>query len=188
VIDRASESAAPIDFESLRGGRLEAIAAIWRRERRQLAARFGGVSMEPTIAPSAEVLLQCGVHPGPGEIAAFTVANRILVHRVMARSPAGTWLLTRGDANAIPDPPISDIALIGTVVRVRHGDQFVEPPGPPTSRGRRVTLALCLLGLRANPRVGRHLIQLLWFLRRWFVLAPRAVIRRVRAISSRRGS
>jgi hypothetical protein len=182
------ESAALGEAEGLSGIQLEAIATIWKRERRELAARFGGSSMEPTIPPGAEVLLQCGVLPAPGEIAAFILGDRIMVHRVVTRSPVrGPWLLTRGDASAIPDPPIAETAVIGTVVRVRRGDRFVKPASPPTSFGRRLALTLCLLGLRVRRPAGERLIELLWVLRRWLVLAPRAAAGQIRSALARHG-
>jgi hypothetical protein len=186
-VQPASESTARIEVDNLTGGRLDAIATLWKREGRELTVRFGGSSMVPTIGPGAEVLLRCGVCPAPGEIAAFTLGDRVIVHRVMARSSAGTWVLTRGDASTIPDPPIPETAVIGTVVRVRQGDRFVEPSPAPASHGRRLALALCLLGLRTTPRVGQRLIALLWFLRRCLVLAPRAAARRVWSALRRRG-
>ena len=175
-----SGGAAFPEIEGLTSARLEAIAAIWKREARQLTARFGGSSMEPTIPSGGEVVLRCGGSPEPGDIAAFIDRGRILVHRVVARSPSRGWLLTRGDASAIPDPPIREAATIGTVVRVRLGDLWVEPPPPPATVLRCLALALCLVGFRAPAPVARRLIGLLWILRRWFVLAPRALARSAR--------
>lgn len=180
-VEPTSPSGTRVEVEGLTGARLQAIAAIWRRDRRQLTVRFGGSSMEPTIPAGAEVLLLCGVFPALGEIAAVTFGDRIMVHRVVARPPSGAWILTRGDASAIPDPPIPEASVIGTVVRVRRDDRFVDPPPPPTSFGRRLALALCLLGLRARRPLGPHFIRPLWFLRRWTVLAPRALARSVRS-------
>lgn len=180
-VEPPSPSATRVEVEGLTGARLEAIATIWKRERRQLTIRFGGSSMEPTIPAGAEVLLLCGASPAPGDIAAFTFGDRIMVHRVMARPPARGWILTRGDASAIPDPPIPEAAVIGTVARVRRGDRFVEPPPPPASFGRRLALALCVLGLGTKRPLGPRFIGPLWFLRRWVVLAPRALARSIRS-------
>jgi Peptidase S24-like len=179
-VAQASEYTGRVEDDSLTG-QLEAVAALWKREKRELRVRFGGASMMPTIAPGSEVLLRCGLGPAPGEIAAFMLGNRLIVHRVIARSPAGTWVLTRGDASAIPDPPIRETAVIGTVVRVWHGDRFVAPLPPPASPGRRLALSVSLLGLGVTPLVGRRVIALLWFLRRWLVLAPRATARRIQS-------
>src|SRR5262245_43192057 len=100
--------------------------------------------MEPTIPPGAEVLLQCGALPNPEDIAVFTFGNRVMVHRVVARSPTRDWVLTRGDASAIPDPPLRESALIGTVVRVWRDGRSREPGAAPSSLGRRLALAICL--------------------------------------------
>ena len=178
-LERNRESATLIETGDLTGDRLEAIAAIWKRERRQLTARFGGASMEPTIPAGSELLLQCGVVPEPGGVAVFIFGGRLVVHRVLARSPSGSWLLTRGDASSIPDPPITESAVIGTIAHLRLDDRLSELDEPLPSPAQRLLLAGCLSGMRASPAVGARIIGLLWFLRRWLVLAPRAVAQRV---------
>ena len=185
-LEQDRKSAALIEDGELSGDRLEAVAAIWKRERRQLTARFGGASMEPTIPAGSELWLQCGAVPEPGGIAAFTVGGRLIVHRVLAQSPNRTWLLTRGDASAIPDPPIAQTAVIGTVTLVQRGDRLTQPAAPPASLRQRLVLAGCLLGMRASPATGARVIHLLWFLRRWLVLAPRAVAGRLGRVLARR--
>lgn len=177
-----------VEVDGLTGARLEAIAAIWKRERRQLVARFSGSSMEPTIPAGAEVLLQCGVVPAVGEIALVIFGDHIVVHRVIARpSTPGAWVLTRGDASALPDKATPEEAVIGIIRRVKLGARFVEPSLPPTSLGRRLALATCLLGLRVTLPTGQRLIGGLWSVRRWLVLAPRAAVRRGRSVLARLG-
>ena len=178
-IEQGHESATLIETGALTGARLEAVAAIWKRERRQLIARFGGASMEPAIPAGSELRIQCGVVPEPGGVVAFLFGGRIIVHRVLAWSPSRTWLLTRGDASAIPDPPITESAVIGTIVRVQRGGRLTEPAAPSPSRWQRFLLAGCLRCMRASPAAGAHVIDFLWFLRRWLVLAPHAMARRV---------
>lgn len=94
---------------------LRAIAAIWKSVRRELTARFDGGSMLPTIAPLQEVAIRCGVEPRAGDVVLALASDIVIVHRVMWRSPDGSWLITRGDASRLPDPPIAVADVIGVV-------------------------------------------------------------------------
>jgi hypothetical protein len=105
----------------------------------------------------------------------------------VARATDGRWLLTRGDAYALPDPPVvAPGTLIGSVVKVRRGDDLVDPPAAPSSFARRLSLAVCRLGLSAGLGPGRLLIGALLGLRRWLILVPRTLV--ARALSRRRPS
>jgi len=177
----------PVGIEALTGPALEAVATIWKREGRGLTARVGGASMTPTIAPGALVHLACGTVPEPGQVAAFVLAGRLVIHRVVARS-AGGLFLTRGDASVLPDPPVAAAAVIGRVRLGGPDGRPVDPPPAPTSPGRALALALCRPLLDRSPRAARLAIGALWAARRWFVATPRATIHRVwSALGGRRG-
>jgi hypothetical protein len=103
-------------LESLSAAELAAIASLWRRERRELVTSFTGTSMLPAIAPGQQVVIDCGAEPAVGDVAVFRYDNQIGVHRVVARS--GSWLLTWGDANALPDEPVEPVQIIGVVRNV----------------------------------------------------------------------
>jgi hypothetical protein len=85
--------------------------------------------MLPAIAPGQEVAVTCGVEPAVGNVAVFRFDGQIGVHRVVARS--ATWILTWGDANPLPDQPITPTQLIG-VIR--------DAPAAPPSLGRAMLL------------------------------------------------
>jgi hypothetical protein len=122
---------------------LDAIATLWRRERRALVTSFSGTSMLPTIAPGQQVTVECGVEPSVGEIAVFRFDNQVGVHRVVARG--ATWLLTWGDANPLPDDPIEPQCVIGAIrntpapPRSLRRALFVQLAARPTARIERVT-------------------------------------------------
>lgn len=105
-------SAAPA-LESFSASELDAIATLWRRERRTLVTSFNGTSMLPAIAPAQEVFIECGADAVVGDVIVFRFNNQVLVHRVVARTAA--WLLTWGDANFLPDDPVEPARVIGTV-------------------------------------------------------------------------
>lgn len=97
----------------LSAGELAAIGSIWKRERRTLTTSFDGISMLPTIAPGTPLTIVCGDEAAAGDVILFLHRGRVVVHRLLA--VRGARLLTRGDANPIPDLPIARDALIGRV-------------------------------------------------------------------------
>ena len=100
-------------LESISAAELEVIVTQWSRDRRELVTSFEGSSMLPAIAPGQQVVVKCGVDPQVGDVAVFRFDNQVGVHRVVARS--STWLLTWGDANALPDEPISASQVLGAI-------------------------------------------------------------------------
>lgn len=154
--------------------------AVFRRHGREFAARFFGSSMEPTIPSGTEVLLHCGSAVTPSDVVALIREDRVLVHRLMARSQDGGWILTRGDSRLLPDLPVTDPeAVIGRVIRVRRGDAFVDLAPLPQSLPQRLALGVCLLALGRGPSTGRAFIGLLHLLHRWLVLVPKTLLRRL---------
>jgi len=165
----------------LSGERLRAMAGLWKRSARELVARFSGSSMLPTIPSGAEVVVRCGAAPGLNDIIAFVRDDRLVVHRVVALSASGDWILTRGDAWAIPDPPITDPGcILGLVTGVRGRDGFAAPGVQPRSLGRRLGLAVCVAALGMGHGVGRRFIRALTLLRRWLIAIPRGYAGTVR--------
>ncbi len=92
---------------------LAAISAVWRMERRQISTFFTGTSMLPAISPGQCVTIDCGALPLIGDVVVFQRKNTVGVHRVIALN--ASWLLTWGDANPLPDEPISHEMIIGVV-------------------------------------------------------------------------
>ncbi len=142
--------------------RLAAAAALWARAGRELTVRFSGRSMEPTLASDEEVLLRCGVPVAQGDIIAYLATDHVIVHRVVATSEHGRWILTRGDARTLPDVPIlRHDAVLGRVAAVRRGGTFVDPaaaPRDPLLRG--LVVGLCRATLDLSPRAGAGLLAL----------------------------
>jgi hypothetical protein len=142
-------------LQGLSGPELGAIAAFWKRERREVPARFGGRSMEPTIRAGDEVLLCCGVPPEVGAVVAFVHGDRVVVHRCVARSRDAAWLLTRGDAHTLPDMPVPAGTVIGAIVERETRSAFAAPR---ESLERRLVLALCAAALRIGPSLARRVL------------------------------
>ena len=102
--------------ETLSEEELSVISTFWKGERREIVTSFNGTSMLPTIVPGQRVIVECGVRPRIGNVVVFQRQSQIGVHRVVAQ--AESWLLTWGDANALPDVPIVPASVIGTIENV----------------------------------------------------------------------
>jgi hypothetical protein len=145
----------PADVDLVEGQRLAAVASLWRKTGRELRARFGGSSMEPALPPGTEVLLRCGEGGATGDVIAFLAGGRLVVHRVVARAPDGTWTLTRGDARVLPDAPIRNPeTVLGRVAGVWRAGALDQVPAPPDSFSRRCVLSIACVALRLSPRAG----------------------------------
>lgn len=143
------------EVDLLEGQALEAVASLWRKTGRQLRARFGGSSMVPALPPGTEVLLRCGETGGTGDVIAFLADGRLVVHRVVARAPDGSWTLTRGDARVLPDVPIlGRDAVLGRVAGVWRATSLEDVPAGRDSLPRRFVLGLFSAVLQASPRAG----------------------------------
>jgi signal peptidase len=72
-------------------------------------------SMSPTISPSSAVIVEKGVYR-VGQVISFATPNGVVTHRLVEQRSDGT-LVTKGDANATPDPgTLAPSNVIGGVV------------------------------------------------------------------------
>jgi len=143
------------EVELLEGEALVAVASLWRKTGRQLRARFGGSSMVPALPPGTEVLLRCGEEGARGDVIAFLAEGRLVVHRIVARAPDGSWTLTRGDARVLPDVPILDPdAILGRVAGVWRAASLEDVPAGRDSPAGRFVLRLFSAAIQASPRAG----------------------------------
>jgi hypothetical protein len=144
---------------------LAAIATLWKRERRTFTASFGGVSMLPTIAPGAPIEVLCGDEAAPGDVILFLHRGQVVVHRLL--EVRGEWMLTRGDANPIPDLPVRREALVGRATAIASYDE---------SASQRFNRHVVQIAFRVAPFIARSLVPLLWQVRRVVVAIRRAAI------------
>jgi len=100
----------------------------------EVVARFGsarirvqGSSMLPSIRPGDEIELR-PVAPQAieiGDVVAYRRADRLFVHRVVARN-SQRELVTRGDTLPQADAPVSESELLGAVSAVRRNGRNVS--------------------------------------------------------------
>jgi hypothetical protein len=149
-----------IEIDLTEGEGLAAVASLWRKTGRELRARFGGSSMEPALPAGCEVLLRCGEVGAPGDVIAFLIGGRLVVHRVVARAADGSWTLTRGDARTMPDVPIRDAsAIVGRVAGLYRGGTIEGVPAAQESPVRRGVVRLCSALVAASPRAGSVVLR-----------------------------
>ena len=159
--------AAPRDpLEPLPADQLAAVSELWSRTGRELCVRFTGSSMAPAVGSGTEVRLVCGTGGAVGDVVAVRTGGTVVVHRVVARSATGAWIVTRGDARLLPDVPASGEAVVGRVAARRGPGGFEDVPGAAASRAQRAALAPLVTLLRLSPRAGTAAIAVLVGLRR----------------------
>lgn len=160
--------------------RLDGLGAfIWRDRERVRAAvdrhsppdgedsavecRIRGASMETAIPRGSRIRITFNGAPHRvGDIVAFMIGERIVVHRVVHR--ARRRLLTRGDAMLLPDPPIDAAAVLGAVDAIDSGSGWRQPAAPtlPPRRDRLLALVMlvaCTLLLRLDADLARRFIE-----------------------------
>ena len=108
----------------------------------ELRLRVSGSSMLPALWPGDLLVIRRAplAELSRGDLVLFLRQGRFFVHRVLEVSASG--LLTRGDALAAPDPPVSPQELLGRVISIwRNGRS--APPLPPGWLARSLA---CLVG------------------------------------------
>jgi hypothetical protein len=107
-----------------------AVASLLGRQGREVEARIDGDSMGVTLPDGCRVRIRLGEQShAVGDLVAFTAGRTLVAHRVVQRS-AG-YLVTRGDARTLPDPPVALQSVLGSVTAVEISGQWGPPGTPP---------------------------------------------------------
>jgi hypothetical protein len=154
-----------------------------------------GSSMEPAIPSLARLRVQvreqqpCRL----GDIVFYlaetlpgTTYDGYIVHRAVYQRRSGSpvdYLLTRGDNNLVPDPPVRSTQVLGTVIAVQTPSGWGPPappvPGPFYKRAiRAITLTAMCAALWCSAATARRLAALLLTLE----LVSRTALRRLRRL------
>jgi hypothetical protein len=110
--------------------RILAVAARVRAPERTLESTVEGMSMGRTLPAGSRIRIELA-HRGRyevGEVVAFLAGRHVVVHRVVRRGrggSAGGYLLTRGDAALVPDPPVEERRVLGAVTGVARDGGWV---------------------------------------------------------------
>ena len=148
----------------LRGDPLRtlAVADSLRGPGRCIESTVSGFSMGASLPPGSRIRIALDPSTGyaAGEVIAYLSGNQVIVHRVLHCGRAGAarqYLVARGDATLVPDPPIELGHVLGPVTGVWRAGGWTPPPGPSArsvhARLLRFLLAtLAILGMYLSPR------------------------------------
>jgi hypothetical protein len=150
--------------------RILAVASSFTGGRRIIESKLVGYSMEGAIPAHAPIRIRFGEGTDyhVGQVVAYLVnAKLMVVHRVVYHGRFGRardYLLTRGDAKLIPDPPTQLSAVLGSVTEVQYGQDW-QAPRPPAQRLKNRLLSSVLpvlvgLSLEVDVRLAHKLV--LW--------------------------
>ena len=90
-----------------------------------------GSSMHPTLPQGARVRIASGHDWTVGDVIAFVAGDVLVAHRAVAVPRGGRFVLTRGDATRLPDPPCPVAVVLGPVCEVWREDSWHPVPRPP---------------------------------------------------------
>jgi hypothetical protein len=141
-----------------------AVARSLRAPDRSLESTVMGMSMEPGLGPGSRIriaLIPQDRHEA-GEVVAYVADGQVVVHRVAHRGRAAAargYLITRGDATLVPDPPVDHGRILGTVTGVWRAARWMPPNGPPRRSlrarlARALSLAVAIGALYVSPRAA----------------------------------
>ena len=98
---------------------LQALCELWRGSQKDVWLTLQGGSMMPTFRAGSRLRLRCCQYvPVPGDVIAFRRGTHLIVHRLLSVDPEGC-LICQGDANAVPDVPITLSEVVGLIVEAR---------------------------------------------------------------------
>ena len=129
-----------------------------------------GISMGRTLAPGSTIRIELAQRPTyrVGDVVAFLAGRRLIVHRLVYRGNsrmARGFLLTRGDANLIPDAPVPEANVLGPVSAFRSDADWLTLYGRPRSSSAgamsAVFLLVVIVALRISPKSASICVGLL---------------------------
>jgi hypothetical protein len=137
-------------------------------ETTEVESNIRGSSMAPAIPPWSRLRVRVGgkIPCEVGDVVFFLADDGYTAHRVVYRDADRDVLLAEGDARFAPDAPLSSQQVLGTVVAVEIGGQWLPIAGPPVRPRRQrvvrtVTLAAMIAATRLSVGAARRLAAIL---------------------------
>lgn len=145
-----------------------AIAHSLRAPHRCIESTVVGSSMGRAL-PSGSRIRVALVHRDRyerGELVAYLASGRLIVHRLVHRGRCGAargWLLARGDATQVPDPPVAHEHVLGPLTGVWRNGEWAAADGPMRQSWSGRTLcalvaAVAVGALYVSPRAAARLL------------------------------
>jgi hypothetical protein len=124
----------------------------------RLRLRVTGWSMLPTVWPGDTLMIERvdSKAVSEGDIVLCARSRRFSAHRVVAKSPKDSTILTRGDAMTQSDPPVSNRDLLGKVALIERNGKLIEPNRTLRMSERVVSGLVRHSGIAARVVVGVH--------------------------------
>ncbi|MCF6148551.1 MAG: signal peptidase I [Candidatus Kuenenia sp.] len=117
------------NYKNISGELLHAIVNVWDQSHETFAIPIRGRSMYPLIREGDNVIVTCGYSQiRRGDIIAFRLDNKLIVHRVLSISGNETdfSVTTKGDNVPHSDPAVNHREIIGRVSAIRRGKKLLR--------------------------------------------------------------
>ncbi len=117
---------------------------------RPLFERAAGLSMAPFLPPGSELEVRAVAPEAlcPGDIVLLEHGGRLIAHRVLISRTREGRVVTKGDRNPRPDPPLEPSQVLGLVIAMR------APGGERRALRGRLARSLGLVIALASPWLG----------------------------------
>jgi signal peptidase I len=112
---------------------VNAALEIWSQTHKQQVIPISGQSMLPLIQNGDNVLVEHGTGSiSRGDIIVFLQADKMVAHRVLRikRQGASFTLTAKGDNNPYFDPPVEVKQVVGRVLKIKRGDEWISIDTP----------------------------------------------------------
>jgi hypothetical protein len=129
----------------------------------KLRLGVAGLSMLPTVWPGDTLVIERVASDVvlEGDVVLFERDRRLFVHRIVSKDPGGL-ILTRGDAMAQLDPPVSDRDLLGKVLSIQRSGKRIVPVRNLSLGGRAVAALVQRSAIAARIVVGLYRLRWDW--------------------------
>jgi len=132
--------------------RILAMVSGFRGTNRVIESKVIGESMAGSIPSGSLIHIRFDRNDshGPGQVVAFLVGTRIIVHRVVYRGRfrrARNYVIAQGDNRLLPDPPVDLTATLGSVTEVQCEGVWRPVPNAPARSLKRRLISACLLSI-----------------------------------------
>jgi len=123
-----------------------------------LRLKVTGWSMLPAVWPGDTLVIERADRKAvsEGDIILFRRDRRFCIHRVVSKVTEDSTILTRGDSNPEPDPPVADRDLLGKVVFILREGRLIRPSRDLSLSSRAIAAAVRRSDTAARVVVGVH--------------------------------
>jgi len=156
---------------------LEKVVSLLKLTRQPIEVELQGMSMGAFMPKGSRIRLRTvrGHTPAVGDIVIFIWSRNLTVHRVLyqGRLRSRHYLITRGDANCLCDPPVHVDKVLGIVEAIQLAGYWAAPRSSvQRSIPKRVLAFVVLLGMCITMEIhvglARRLAEELIGLKSWY--------------------